>query len=251
MSDFIEKELTRKLYEILVQHPGIQSTKLAEMLRITVPEVEMHLRALQRQGILVVSRQKGYAQYYVDERGVSAREKRTLEIRRRIYALLVDSPGLHLSRIAELLHMSIPLTDYHLLSMERKGELTSAKDGRGYYKRYYVHENPPANHETQVLELLQKKTPLQIIMMLFQHPVVQHKEFIQHVDVASSTLSYYLIKLTECGIVAVQSQGTDKGYTLKDRKELIRILKKYEFHIELQLVMERFKNIWDDLRYQE
>jgi len=251
MNKFLEKEILRKLYEVVVRNPGLHSSKIAEMLLINVAEVEQYLRLLEKQGILFVSKKKGYAQYFINERGISAREKRTLEVRRRIYDLLIQNPGLHLSRIANLLQMSIPLTDYHLLSMERNQEVSSIKDEHRYFKRYYIRgKGEVGNFEAQVLELLSKKVPLQIVLLLLNDPVLQHKELLKQVNIASSTLSYYLNQLVENGIVDAHSVGAEKGYVLKDKKTLVRILKKYEFHIELHLVLDRFKNLWDDFQYQ-
>lgn len=250
MNEFLEKEILRKLCDILSHNPGVHSSKLAEMLKIHISEVEQHLRVLEKQGVLLCSKKQGYAQYYINEKGITARQKRTLEVRRSIYGLLSQNPGLHLSRVANLLKMSIPLTDYHLLSMERNQEISAVKDERGYYKRYYINTGERVSgSEAQVLELLSKKTPLQIVLILLQYPILQHKDILKYVDVSSSTLSYYLSQLVQQQIVEMRSIGTEKGYTLKDKKTLVRILKKHEFHIEIHLVMDRFKDLWGGFHY--
>src|SRR4030042_237736 len=105
MDEALDKEVLQRLYDLLVRNPGLHISKIAELLSVTVAEVEQCLRILDKQGILLVSKAAGYSQYSIDERGVSAREKRSLETRRRIYDLVVKNPGLHLSKIAELLQM--------------------------------------------------------------------------------------------------------------------------------------------------
>ncbi|MFH1100677.1 MAG: hypothetical protein V1726_01395 [Methanobacteriota archaeon] len=250
MSEFGEKEILQKLYVIVVHNPGLHLNRIAELLQVNVSEAERLLSVLDRQGVLLISREKGFCQYYINERGVSAREKRTLEMRRRIYDLLVQNPGLHLSRIAELLKMSIPLTDYHLLSMERHGDLSSVKDEKRYHKRYYVKQGELGVVEARVLEVLQKKVALQIVLILLRRPVLQHKDILKQVTVSSSTLSYYLDLLVSQGVLTVQFQGAEKGYMVVDREKIISILRKYEYHIEVSLALEGFKSLWDDFRYQ-
>src|SRR4030042_1021547 len=114
------------------------------------------------------------------------------EILRKLYDVISHNPGLHLSKIAELLQMSIPLTDYHLLSMSRNDEILAVKDVRGYYKRYYVKEAGPASEETKILQVLMKKVPLQIVLLLLRSCPLQHKDLLKEVPIGSSTLSYYL-----------------------------------------------------------
>ena len=90
---------------------------------------------------------------------------------------------------------------------------------------------------------------MEIISSLLKHPVLKHKEIAEHLPIASSTISYHLSILVDNGVLDVRSRGKEKGYFLKDRDEIIRILKKYELHIELHLAVEGFKDAWKDLNY--
>ena len=57
--------------------------------------------------------------------------------------------------------------------------------------------------------------------------------------------------MVESGIIEVQPHGKEKGYTLKNRDEIIRILKKHELHIELHFTIDSFKDLWDNLNYKD
>lgn len=245
-----EKEVNKKICDCLTIHPGIRASKIAEMLNLKVAEVEFSLQELEEKRRIIATEDGGDRQYYLYEKRIKARDKRTRAIRRRISGIIMQNPGLHLSKIAELLDMSIPLTDYHLTHMEKHGELTSVKDDRGYYKRYYLATSGIGIQDKKVLEVLQKKIPLQIVVFLLQHSYLKHKEILKRLDIAPSTLSYHINRMVESEILEVRSHGKEKGYSLANVDEVIRILKKYELHIEFQLAVERFKDLWESFDYR-
>ena len=135
--------------------------------------------------------------------------------------------------------------------MEQEGVISVVRDDKGYYKRYYLADVGLKSDEKQILELLRKKILLKIVMLLLKNSTMQHKQILEYFDISSSTLSYHLTKLVENGIVDVHPHGREKGYSLKNREEIIRILKKYELNIELNLTVEGFKDMWDDLSYHD
>ncbi len=242
-------EIQRKIYNLITHNPGIHLSKIAELLSLKITEVEAYLYFLEKKGLISVLQDAGYKQYYPQEQFEKLRDKRSCEIRKKIYMLLGQNPGLHLSRIAELLEMSVPSVDYHLLNMERNGEIFAMKGEKGYYKRYYLEKSEQEKPEAIIFEIISKKVPLKIILLLIKYRTLQHKEILEHLNIASSTLSYHLAQLIENGIVFVQFRGEEKGYSLQNQEEIIRILKRYEVHIEFHLALEDFKDLWDGLRY--
>jgi predicted transcriptional regulator len=249
MSEFLEEEQRRKIYTLLIHNPGLDAERIAALLHMKRSEVEDHLRFFEEHGIVRVTKAASYVQYFIKNGKKKPRDKRSRETRKQIFDLLVQNPGLHLSKIAEMLDMSIPLTDYHLSYMERNRELVAIKDERGYYKRYYIAFIGVGRYEKKVLAILRNKIPLKIVLLLLNFGNLQHKAILKHLDIASSTLSYHLSNLVKSGIVAVSSHGEERGYTLINREELIKVLKKHELHIELHVMLEGFKDLWDDLNY--
>lgn len=249
MSGFPDSEKQKKIYNLIFHNPGVHLSKIAELLNMKISEVEYYLQYFEKKGIINVTKEAGYERYYIEDRRVKTRDKRTLGIRKEIYDIVAKNPGLYLSKIAEMLDMSIPLTDYHLRYMERNREIIAVKDARGYYKRCYIAESRIESQDKKVLEVLGKKIPLKIVLFLLKRSNLKHKEILKRLDISSSTLSYHLTKLVNTGILDVRSYGKEKGYTLKDRDEIIRTLKKYELHIELQLAIEGFKDLWENLQY--
>lgn len=163
-----------------------------------------------------------------------------LETRRKIYDLVSKNPGLHLSKIAELLDMRVSLAEYHLFYLE-KNQLVVPVNESGY-TRYYA-KGEVGTEDKKVLGLLRQNVPLRIILLLLKCDTSQHKELLQNLDVAPSTLSYHLKKLVSCGVVAVQSYGEEKGYSVINKEMVTRLLIRYKPYS----LIDSFKDVWVDL----
>lgn len=163
-----------------------------------------------------------------------------LETRRKIYDLVSSNPGLHLSKIADILKMRISLVEYHLLFLERHNTIRSVKESG--YTRYYI-EGEIGTADKKILSILRQKVPLNIILYLLKGDNSQHKDILKNVNVSPSTLSYHLKKLVNNEIVNVNSQGEDRGYSINDKEQIIKILVQYKPYN----LFDSFKEIWADL----
>lgn len=233
--------VANKIYNLLSHNPGLVVAKIALLLDMKISEVEHHLHILEQQNRIIVVEEAGYPYYYIKDEKINIRDKQTREISHEIYTLIEQNPGLHLSKIAELAGMSVSLANYYLFQLEKNQEIFSLKAGKRYYKRYYIPTSNIEEREKKILEELKKKTSLQIILFLLKKTSAQHYEMLEYFNMAPSTLSYHLAKLVAGDILKVQTYGLRKGYSLKNREEIIRMLKKYEFHIELNLTNENVK----------
>ena len=163
-----------------------------------------------------------------------------LETRRKIYDTISKNPGLHLSKIADLLQMRISHVEYHVHFMEKHDIITSEKTSG--YIRFYI-KGTVGVQDKRFLSVLRQKTLLHIILFLLKNDVVQHKDLLENVSISPSTLSYHLKKLVHHDIVEVQRVGENKGYHLKNREEIIRWLIEYKPYD----LYEEFTNVWTDL----
>jgi predicted transcriptional regulator len=167
-----------------------------------------------------------------------------LEIRRKIYNLVEKNPGLHSRKIAELLSLSGQLTDYHLLYLERRETITSVKEEDEGYRRYYI-KGKLGVSERRRIAILQHEVPLKIVFFLLQHPHSRHNEILDYIGVAKSTLSYHLKKLIKRAVIAEQSLGRDKTYTVANEKEIIDLLIRFKPYSRV----ESLKDTWVDLKW--
>jgi len=247
MSKIFETETQRKIHHLLEKNPGLHLSKLSELLNIKIIEVEIQLQLLKNKGFIITTAEQGIERYYLKHRKMKTREIQTQEIRQKIYNLIAENPGLYLTKIAELLHMSKQLADYHLLYMEKNEKIIAVKDPNEFYRRYYTHEHIVQNKDRSALEALRQELPFRVVLLLLHNTHLKHKEIYEYLDISPSKLSYHINKLKNAGIVDVMSYGHEKGYRLKNSKEVIRVLKKYKMHLGVHLVLEKFKNMWDDL----
>jgi predicted transcriptional regulator len=164
-----------------------------------------------------------------------------LETRRKIYDLIIKNPGLHLSKIADLLNVRKSLIEYHLLYMEKNQVLTSIKETG--YTRYYV-AGETGNKEKQFLSIMRQEIPLGIVLFLLKKPNARHKEILENFNIAPSTLSYHLKKLLDSDIISISSDGEEKRYSLKDQKLTVGLLIRYKPYN----IFDSFQDVWKDLQ---
>jgi len=238
-----KQEIQVEIYHIISKNPGIHLSKIAELMDMHISKVEQNLEYLEKNKIIIAMQDLGYKRYYVDKKGVGTRSASSIETRKKIYTLITKNPGIHLSGIASMLEMRISHIEYHLLQMEHNQSIISIKDEKGYYKRYYTEDSKLGIKNKKLLALLRQEIPSTIISLLLKNSHLQHKDLIKHFDIGPSTLSYHLQKLVKLGIIEVQTYGKDKGYSLKNKKEITDLLLNYE----LNLLTRDFKDVWKNL----
>ena len=139
--------------------------------------------------------------------------------------------------------MSSQLAEYHLLNLEKKEQIYGVKDPQGYYKRFYIKESEVGVKEKNILALLRQEHHLKIVIHILLNPNIRHRELLEKLQIAGSTLSYHLKRLEDQDLVGSISYGKERGYHIKDEKEIIQIIMKYK----LGEIIEGFKDIWKDL----
>ena len=163
-----------------------------------------------------------------------------LETRRKIYDLINQNPGIHLSKISQILKMRTSLVEYHLIFLDKQDIIKSNKETG--YKRYYI-KGQIGVKDKKYLFILRQKTVLKIILFLLKNDVSPHKIILENVDISASTLSYHLNKLLKKDIVELKRFGENKGYNIKNKGEIISILIQYKPY----KILDGFENIWTDL----
>jgi len=120
-----------------------------------------------------------------------------LKIQKQIHSIIKKNPGLHLSKVAEMLQISIPLALYHLRYLEKNDLITSVKE-EGYL-RYY------------------------------ESGVIGTKEdIVKNLELSRSLISYHLKKLVKKEVIKVVAFEEEHGYVVCNPKEVVRFLVKYE-----------------------
>jgi len=161
------------------------------------------------------------------------------ETRKKIYNTILKNPGVHVSRIAELLDVSPQLVDYHLIYMQRY-DLIAVDKEKGY-KRCYV-KGQINSEDKKKLSILRQDIPLNIVLFLLKNPFSRHRDIFRYLGISSARLSYHLKKMFKIGIIEISSSNGKTGYVVCNKKEIIELLTRYQPSGIAKMV----KNTWED-----
>jgi len=164
-----------------------------------------------------------------------------IETRKNIYNLIKKNPGIHRSKISDMLHYKIQLVDYHLFYLESHGLISFVKE-KGY-KRCYI-KGTVGIEDRRLLSLLRQPIPFEIILFLIKYPHSRHADILKHLNMSSGRFTYHLKKLLKKGIVTTSIKNEKTVYTVQNEKEFIQLLIKYKPITRQQTV----KDIWDDFK---
>lgn len=166
-----------------------------------------------------------------------------VEVRRRIFHIVQEYPGLHIREIQRHAQVEYPLCDYHLRQLEKHRLVTSLEEGG--YKRYFpaagFAERPLTENEKRIVASLRRKVPLRVVLTLLDGPV-RHAELASKIGVSKSTTSYHLRQLETVGIVSLDP--VTKGYRLVDPAAIGLLLHSVKPH---RSGLDAFADAWLDL----
>lgn len=160
-----------------------------------------------------------------------------LAIRRRLYALVQEYPGLHVREAARQLGTSMALVEYHLRLLTETGLVLVAKEDG--YARLYPAEGPaPKPGEREAVGLLRQRHPLRITLVLLDDGPAKHKDLAEATGLGKSTLSFHLRKLEDAGLVARDGEGR---FAVVDARRVLRLLLAYPPTKDLR---DAFADLW-------
>lgn len=127
-----------------------------------------------------------------------------LKMRRRLYQLVMEYPGLHVRELARQLDTSASLVEYHLNHLLDRGLVSDMREDR--YQRIYPTEGQAAllgDQERRTLGLLRERLPLSILLYLLDQDgaVAKHKDICAALGLGKSKLTFHLKKLQAAGVV--------------------------------------------------
>src|SRR4030042_1624365 len=98
MNDSLENETVKKIYDLIAHNPGIHLSKIVEILSMKISDVESCLQLLEKNRYIKVTVEAGYKQYFIEKRHIKTQDRRGKTVKKRIYDLIEQNPGLHLSK---------------------------------------------------------------------------------------------------------------------------------------------------------
>jgi len=134
----------------------------------------------------------------------------SLTSRDRIFALVVEQPGLHLRELPRRLGLSLRAVRYHLDTMAREELVTSHRSGR--FERWF-RAGAFSPVDQALISALRVRGQRAILERLLADGAARFDALRKTESLSSATLSLYLDRLTEEGLVEV---GGDRRYRLQD-----------------------------------
>ncbi|MFA5943440.1 MAG: ArsR family transcriptional regulator [Candidatus Thermoplasmatota archaeon] len=165
-----------------------------------------------------------------------------LEVRRRLFQLIQDYPGLHEREAARQLRTSQALVNFHRVILDQNG-LLRLERGDGTV-RMYARAMPagPTTEERRILGVLRNRLNLHLTLILlrFGRPT-KHGELAEASALSKSKVSFYLRKLEAADIVRKTAEGT---FVVTDQRLIHRTLARFQPTPDL---LQAFSDLWSAL----
>jgi predicted transcriptional regulator len=161
-----------------------------------------------------------------------------LDMRRRLYAVVREFPGIHVREAARQLDTSLALVEYHLALLREHGLVTVNKDDR--YTRIYPKDADaaPDKQDRSAVAVLRERLPLQVTLHLLDQGATKHKDLADALGMGKSKLSFHLRKLEAAGVVAKDDEGR---FAVREPARLQRLLAAFPPTMDLR---EEFADVW-------
>lgn len=149
-----------------------------------------------------------------------------LDVRRRIYNCIENSPGLHFRELQRRLNnIATGSLDYHLHYMKKHNVIKVEKDGN--FTRYYPWTRNWGDEEKKIISVLRQKNIRHIIIYMLEKKKANPIRMSHEIGISASTMSWYLKKMKELGIIREFKRGRFRNYTVADRESMIKYLVAY------------------------
>lgn len=165
-----------------------------------------------------------------------------LDIKKRLVRLVETYPGLHLRELAREADVSEALAGYHLDRLEADDHVRSEAEA-GFRRFYPVDAPAPTADERELLNILRRAVPLEIVVYLLEEGASVHADVTDQLGLAKSTVTYHVSNLRDAGIVERLDDGR---FALSDPRRIERLLIRWEPPEDLT---DRFADLWRKFYY--
>ena len=151
-------------------------------------------------------------------------------LRRRIYEVVCESPGIHFFQLASELTTAQGTLTWHLRQLENDGLLRSTKFGG---KRIFYPRLLSRVESAKAFAALRSKTAQEIFRLVINTPGMNQQELAEAVGIHHDTVRYHLTRFEKVGLVERYRDGREVRVFLGDLGERL-------VQGSLELVTEQF-----------
>lgn len=164
--------------------------------------------------------------------------------RRKIYAAIERSPGIHLRELQRILNMPLTTLEYHLSYMVRKKILFA--ETQSHHKRYYTKSLDP--EDKKLLAALRQKRMREIVLIVLANGKAKYQLLADQLKLSHSTLSSYLKYLVSNNILAKDRIGYENLYTIRDEDRVAKVLMAYKPSF-LDRLVDNALDVWMETHF--
>ncbi len=165
-----------------------------------------------------------------------------LEVRKKIYSTLQESPGLHFREIQRRVGIATGALQYHLDYLMKKHLIRAEKDAK--FLRYYLIREEFT--ETALMNLLRQDSMRKIIVFLMQRRFANNLTISQAVGLSPSTTSWHIEKLAEASVLEKKKRGRKTYYSVIDKDRIANLLVGYQKSF-LDEMVDNFVEVWEEI----
>lgn len=166
----------------------------------------------------------------------------SVEMRRRILALVESYPGLHLREIQRRAATSAMLAEYHLNILEKMG-LVASEENQGY-RNFFPARHAPlqlTGTDRKWLALLRRPLVLGMVLSLLETGPTRALQLARAVGVPASTALYQVKAMRQAGLVLQGDTSNPLALRLADPARVLDLLRTYH---PLPDALTEFGQMW-------
>ncbi len=137
MNDILELEIRQKIHNLISKNPGIKLSRIAKLLKLSVPLADYHLRYMYNHGLITYEKISGAHKRYYLTGSTSLQDKKYLRLLRQdiplqIVLYLLKNPQAQHKDILENFELAPSTLSYYLKKLIKQGIITTTPHKRGY-----------------------------------------------------------------------------------------------------------------------
>ncbi|MBS3061512.1 MAG: winged helix-turn-helix transcriptional regulator [Candidatus Diapherotrites archaeon] len=167
-----------------------------------------------------------------------------LETRNRLYRIIEESPGLHFRELQRRSGIAVGSLQYHLDYLSKKSFVHTVKEGK--FVRYYAMKTTKIVENKELMNTLRQEQPRHIVLFLLQKRFATNEVISKAISLSPSTVSTYLKKMVEIGILGRKKTGAKTAFFILDKDKVAQMLSEYQGSF-LDNLVDNFVTVWNEV----